>query len=73
MKTGNYNRLPPLTVWKRFNGESQKWDHNHIESGHVGTMSDQYLKPLGDSEQNKNWSKGTWLHEHRYIESGKVI
>ena len=46
---------------------------NHIEDGHIGTMGDQYLKPVGKFEhQTKNWAKGTWLHEHKYLTNGKI-
>jgi hypothetical protein len=64
----------PITVWKRYNAETTYWDHNHIENGHIGTMGDQYLKPVGKFEhQTKNWAKGTWLHEHKYLINGKII
>lgn len=67
------NPLKPVTVWKKFNPDSQKWDHNHIEDFHIGTMAEQYLKPIGDENQTENWSSSTWLHEHKHLKNGKVV
>ncbi len=64
--------MNPVTVWKRFNVDSQKWDHNHIEDGHIGTMDNQYLKPIGDDDQTRSWAKGTWIHLHEYLVNGRV-
>ncbi len=52
----------PVTVWKKFNVKSQKWDHNHIEDGHVSGN-----KPIGNTTQTKNWDEGTWIYEQLYI------
>jgi len=60
--------VKPITVWNRFNSDSQEWDFNHIESGHVET-----LKPVGDDNQTNNWSKGTWAREYKYLNQARVV
>ena len=63
--------MKPITTWKRFNEDTQKWSHNHIEDGHI--EGDQYLKPVGSESQTANWSKGTWIHEHKHLHDNKVV
>lgn len=63
----NDKRNCEVTTWKRFNADSETWEHNHIESGHIGTMDDQDLKPVGDEVQTKNWAQGAWRHEHKSL------
>lgn len=60
--------MKAITVWERFNQESQQWEHNHIEDGHI-----EGEKPVGTESQTKGWSKGTWTREHKHLDNNKVI
>lgn len=52
----------PITVWEKFNIKSQKWNHSHIENGHITAN-----KPIGTTIQTKSWNDSTWIYKHLYI------
>jgi hypothetical protein len=58
----------PITVWERLNIDSDEWQFNHIENGHL-TQS----KPVGDERQTKNWDRGVWRYKHMYLVDGVVV
>ena len=60
--------MKPVTVWTRFNENSQQWEHNHIEDGHVNGV-----KPLGTESQTNNWAKGIWTQEYKHLDNNKVV
>jgi len=53
-----------ITVWYR-----QKWEHNHIEDGHVELKSP---TPMC-KEQEKSWKRETWKKKHAHLVDGKVV
>lgn len=69
-KENGFTMLKPITVWKKFNVKTQKWDHNHIEDGHVFGN-----KPIGKfPEQTKKWRNNIWICNHRHLDiDGKVV
>ena len=54
--------MKKITVWYRFNFKNKKWEHNHIETGHI---NNEY--PIGDKNQTKIWKNCKWKYEHRYL------
>ena len=62
--------MKPITTWSRFNKDTRKWMHNHIENGHMGNKQ---LKPTGTKAQTVNWSKGMWMYEHKHLHDNKVV
>ena len=61
--------MKPITVWLRFDDKTKRWNHNHIEDGHITAN-----KPTGNKEQNRSWGAGTWMFRHKYLDSNyKVI
>ena len=64
-------RMKDITVWLKFDVNTQKWNHNHIKDGHVPINSN---KPIGTPEQTKIWDKSTWIFQYKHIdENQKVI
>jgi len=60
--------MKPITVWRKFNVETQRWEHNHIENGHVVAN-----KPTGTAHQTKAWEKSTWMFEHKHLNDQEVV
>ena len=60
--------MKAITVWKKFNEKGQRWEHNHIEDGHIIAA-----RPTGTEEQTNAWSKGTWMFFHKYLDDNQVI
>ena len=63
--------MKPITIWRRFNSETELMEHNHIEDGHVPLD----LKiPLGKfSNQTKSWLSGKWEKELTYLDETNTI
>jgi hypothetical protein len=62
--------LKPITVWEKFNVKEQRWDHNHIEDGHVPINQN---KPTGTPEQTKTWESGTWMFFYKYLDGKQRV
>ena len=57
--------MKPVTVWEKFDLETNAWKHNHIQDEHVNTD-----KSKGTEKQEKAWEKSVWKKEHMYLNQG---
>jgi hypothetical protein len=54
----------PVTIWQRWNKDKQRYEHNHIEDGHMHTF-----RPVPQSaEQRKAWEHAQWNRKWAYMD-----
>ena len=62
--------MKTITIWERFNLNSEKWDHNHISEG----FSEDDSEPAPKSEtQRRSWKGAQWRRTRGRLEDGAVI
>jgi len=59
--------MKPVTVWFRLSHKTNRYEHNHIEDGHIVAGEP---TPLNDY-QKKAWSGCKWEYAHRFITDEK--
>lgn len=62
--------MEPVTKWKRWNDLERRWEHNHIEDGHIpyGQESPQPRFPA-----QRSWKGARWLKLCCYLnERGQI-
>ena len=58
----------PITIWEKYNQKKGRYEHNHIEDGHVNGDV-----PLARTEDQKTaWDNTYWRRKFGYIENGKT-
>lgn len=61
--------MKPVTVWERWNKEKQKYEHNHIEDGHLFGDT-----PVAKSKsQKKSWEYAYWRKKWAYMIGSKIV
>jgi len=61
--------MQPITVWEKFSKKKQKYEHNHIEDGHLTGDT-----PIARTEeQKKEWDNTYWRKKFGYLKDGKVV
>jgi hypothetical protein len=65
----------PITIWKLYNVTVEKYEHNHISSGHDEASSprpqiDEDGKPFSSQ---KSWKHGKWEKQFGYLVDNKVV
>jgi hypothetical protein len=59
-----------ITVWERYNRNSEKWEHNHISDG----FNEIEETPAPKSNvQKKSWAGGEWRKKKAHLEGLKVV
>jgi len=55
--------MKPITVWQRFNPDTNTWEHNHISDNHTKLDA-----PIAISDLQKSaWNNATWRYRHTYL------
>lgn len=63
--------MKPITIWKRFNDVTRRFEHNHVEDGYA--PSEQRV-PAGKFEhQTRDWANGLWVKFYAHIENGRIV
>jgi hypothetical protein len=52
--------MKPITIWKRFDDKTRRFEFNHIEDGHISPLIRE-PKPIG-TYQRKAWKNALWVH-----------
>lgn len=62
--------MKPITIWLRFDKETGRFEHNHIEDGHTENLN----APIGRCpEQARMWKGGRWLAWHGYLDDSNCV
>lgn len=63
------DEITPVTVWKRFNDESNKYEHNHYDTGHIDQDKPTPVSP----EQRKAWKKALWEKRFSVMVNNEIV
>lgn len=55
--------MNPITLWNRYDKESDSFQFNHLEDGH----SDRDV-PYAKFPEQKGWVNSKWTREHAYLD-----
>jgi hypothetical protein len=64
------SELKEITMWERYNGNAERWEHNHISDGFD---PDLHEPKAVNKEQEKSWMGAEWQKFKAYLDGNKVI
>lgn len=59
--------MKKITIWSKFNTKFNKFEHNHIEDGHVKDNM-----PIAKFSNQKGWESSIWKKEFGYLDGTTI-
>ena len=59
-----------ITIWQRFDKDTDEWQHNHIYLGYSESATQP--EPKGRT-QRRTWKKGRWRSYSAYLDDKSVV